>query len=128
MKYTSAHVIIYNHGKVLILRRSKTDDWMPNHYGLPGGKIEDNETPKEAIKRECKEETNLIIEPENLIFLPKVSTDKKHSFYYTTKFNGQLKLDFEHDDYKWVKPKELSNFKIVPDLQDIVNEVLENIK
>jgi 8-oxo-dGTP diphosphatase len=123
--FKSAHVVIVKDDKILIVRRSQTDEWMPGHYGLPGGKLDENETPTEALSRECKEEVNLDILPKNLIFLPKNSNNKEHAFFYTTKFNGELKLDFEHDDFQWVNPKNLSKYKVVPDLPDIIKEVLE---
>lgn len=124
--FKSAHVVVFKDGKVLILRRSSTDQWMPNHYGLPGGKIEKEETIYQAACRECKEEINIDVYPEDLIFLSKAN-NKEHAFLYTTKFTGDLKLDFEHDDFQWVNPKNLSNYKVVPDLIEIVNTALEGL-
>lgn len=126
--FKSAHVVILKDNKILIVRRSPTDEWMPGHYGLPGGKLDNDETPTEALSRECKEEVNLDISPKNFIFLPKVSNNKEHAFYYTTKFTGEPKLDFEHDDFQWVNPKNLSNYKTVPDLPEIVKAVLEDLE
>lgn len=125
--FTSAHVVIFRDGKILIVRRSMNDEWMPGHYGLPGGKLEKDESPKKAVERECKEEVGLLIEPEDLIFLPKVSAENEHGFYYTTKSSGEPQLDFEHDDFRWINPKELSKFKIVPDLMDIVAAALDDM-
>jgi 8-oxo-dGTP pyrophosphatase MutT (NUDIX family) len=127
-KFASAHVVIFKNNKFLILKRSKTDDWMPEHYGLPGGKLDKNENIKEALVRECKEEANIDIKQEDLIFLPKISSKSEHGFYYTTKFSGDIKLDHEHDDYKWTDYEHLDDLKIVPDLKDIVNEALEKLK
>lgn len=126
--FKSAHVVILKDDKILILRRSQSDEWMPGHYGLPGGKLDEHETTIEALARECKEEINLDISPKNFIFLPKVSNNKEHAFYYTTKFNGEVQLDFEHDDFQWINPKNLSNYKVVPDLPEIVKAVLEDLK
>lgn len=125
--FKSAHVVIIDNEKVLILRRSKTDEWMPGHYGLPGGKLNDGETTIDALARECKEEINLDISPSSFIFLPKTSNNKNHAFYYTTEFSGEPKLDFEHDDFLWVNPKNLSNYKTVPDLISVVTEAFKNM-
>ena len=38
--FQSAHVVIIKDGNILIVKRSDTDQWMPNHYGLPGGKLD----------------------------------------------------------------------------------------
>lgn len=126
--FTSAHAVIFKNEKVLIVRRSLTDTWMPGHYGLPGGKLEIGESPTEALSRECKEEVNLDIEPINFIFLSKVSNNKKHAFYCTTKFSGSLKLDFEHDDYQWINPDNLSKYKVVLDLPEIIFAAITELK
>lgn len=124
--FKSAHVVIFKDGNILILKRSSTDQWMPGHYGLPGGKIESGENILNAVCRECKEETNLDINQKDLIFLSKISKNKQHAFYYTKKFNGELKLDFEHEDFKWINPRDLSKYKVVPDLPQIISAALED--
>ena len=125
--FNSAHVVIFKNGKILILKRSSSDQWMPGHYGLPGGKIEAGENILNAVCRECKEETDLNVLPEDLKFLSKISNNKQHAFYYITKFTGEVKLDFEHEDFKWINPKELSNYKVVPDLPQIISAALEDL-
>lgn len=51
--------------KTRIVLRNDDGDFVLSHfercYFLPGGKIELDENPVEAIKRECKEETNINI-------------------------------------------------------------------
>jgi 8-oxo-dGTP pyrophosphatase MutT (NUDIX family) len=101
---------------------------MPGHYGLPGGKLDGSEKPEDAASRECKEEVQLTVNPQDLIFLPKVSKEKQHAFFYTTKFSGTPKLDFEHDDFIWVNPKDLSNYKIIPDLASTISAALEDLQ
>jgi 8-oxo-dGTP pyrophosphatase MutT (NUDIX family) len=44
-------------GKVLLVHHKKFNKWTP-----PGGHIEENETPAEAVVRELKEETSLSVE------------------------------------------------------------------
>ena len=50
-------IVIRNDGKIAIFNKSNK-----NEYKLPGGGIENNETPEEAFKREVLEETGCIIE------------------------------------------------------------------
>lgn len=51
--------------KVRIVLRNDDESFVLSHfercYFLPGGKVENYETPVDAIKRECKEETNINI-------------------------------------------------------------------
>lgn len=125
--FKSAHVVIVKNNKVLLLKRSETDEWKPNHYGLPGGKLNPGETLSDALVRECKEETNLNISPKNLIFLSKTSNDKEHAFFCTDEYSGEIQLNSEHTDFQWVNPKNLSNYKIVSDLPEIIFAALENL-
>lgn len=124
-KFVSAHVVIFDGDKFLIVRRSKSDQWMPGRYGLPGGKIEKGESPKDALARECMEEVNLTIFPENCVFLPRISNKNNHAFYLCTKFEGKVQLDAEHDDYKWVKFENLDNYNIIPDLKNTISVAME---
>lgn len=60
----SANLIIEKNNKLLLLKRS---EWAPvfgGYWHCVTGKIENNETPKQAIIREAYEEVGLIVEPE----------------------------------------------------------------
>lgn len=54
-------------GRVLVQKRSSDKMNLKNHWEFPGGKVEDGETLREALKREWKEELNADIEVGNLI-------------------------------------------------------------
>ena len=44
---------------LLLLRDNKIDIPFPNMWDIPGGKIEESETPEEAIRREMMEEMSI---------------------------------------------------------------------
>ncbi|GAA3271452.1 MULTISPECIES: NUDIX hydrolase [Dactylosporangium] len=46
-------------GRVLMQHRDLHAKVSPNQWAMPGGKIEDGETPEEAARREVREETGL---------------------------------------------------------------------
>ncbi len=52
---------IIRDGKVLVVRRARAP--AAGLYTLPGGGVEVGETLKEAVKREVREETALVVEP-----------------------------------------------------------------
>lgn len=54
-------------GEILLVGRSVDDQEMGGLWSLPAGGVEENETDEEALKREFKEETGLIIECGSLI-------------------------------------------------------------
>jgi 8-oxo-dGTP pyrophosphatase MutT (NUDIX family) len=51
--------------KVAFLLRTNTS-WMNNHYGLPGGRVEEAEKFTDAAVREAKEEVGVDIDPADL--------------------------------------------------------------
>ncbi len=55
--FTATAFIIDSKKRTLLLWHKRLQRWMP-----PGGHLDPNETPEEAAKRECKEETNLDVD------------------------------------------------------------------
>lgn len=116
---TSIAIVKDNLGRVLLLRRSKTDNWMPNHWALPGGHIELLETAKTAIIRELKEETNL-----DALDVKKIKgLSKRDALFFISAYSGMVNLDkashgFEHSDYIWIYPEDIPSLdKVVPSLK-----------
>ncbi len=104
-KFTvSVVALVFNeNGEVLIL----------DHYirpgttwGLPGGFIDPNEFPEEAIRRELKEETSL--ELENLV-LVEIRTIRKHiEILFKATSAGEVELkEREIRDFGWFAVDEL---------------------
>lgn len=108
MSYTPAVaiVIINQNGQILSLLRSESDNWKPLHWGLPGGHIDEGETPFEAALRETKEECNLDVNP---IYADSIITDENYRIYlyYAVQYSGDIQLSFEHSEYKWYTVDEL---------------------
>lgn len=114
----SVLVILLKNNKFLIVQRSKTDYWMPLHWSFPGGHIAEKETPYNAAKRELKEETDIIAN--TLVYLgTKNGKDNKKLYLYKCEdFDGEVKLNFEHSDFKWVEIDEIDEFKTTPRTKD----------
>ncbi|MBN2662523.1 MAG: NUDIX hydrolase [Bacteroidales bacterium] len=55
--FTASALILNKEGKILLLYHKKLNVWL-----YPGGHIEDNETPDQAVVREVLEETGLEVE------------------------------------------------------------------
>ena len=67
MKIDIANLLIINErGEVLLQKKDSTHIW-PNVWCFFGGKIEENETPTEAIEREILEETGIEIKDYELL-------------------------------------------------------------
>ncbi len=64
--------LIMDDTKFLITQRSKNKKEFPLYWELPGGKSQENETIKECLKREIKEELNIDLEYKNTIYIKKI--------------------------------------------------------
>jgi len=62
MAITVKGVVFNSKNEVLLIRRSKDDPTNSGKYDLPGGTIEKDETVKETVSREVKEETGIDVE------------------------------------------------------------------
>ncbi|BDM70899.1 hypothetical protein HEK616_43860 [Streptomyces nigrescens] len=65
MNQTAAHphlaaAVVVHNGRVLIVRRSYRERFLPGAWGVPCGKLEPGETPEAGALRELKEETGLL--------------------------------------------------------------------
>jgi len=137
--------IIYNYEKdaILLQKQEKNEKYM-----LPGGRISQNESSYDAIRREMQEELaldeelNLRYISENFI---QFSKGKYHEigFYYVVILDERKYEIFSNDkicsldknenpsEFVWVKIIDLANYSIMPDnMKELVasNAVLENDK
>ena len=119
----SAVVILDDNSSMLLLMRSGKSRWMPKKWGLPGGKIETGETAEEAVIRETKEETSLDIQ--NLTYLKDLS-NKAVDLFYASSYDGNVQIDFEHDDYEWVSRADVEQYDTTPGIVEIFDWILKN--
>jgi len=105
-------VYIEHNENILILHRQNNKS-QGNKWGIPGGKVEKNETPLQAAIREVKEETGYDISKQQIEDLGTVYieyNEKDHFVYHM--FRTQLidnpeavKINFkEHKGFTWVTP------------------------
>tara|TARA_R110000824_G_scaffold102639_6_gene244157 strand:- start:2821 stop:3225 length:405 start_codon:yes stop_codon:yes gene_type:complete len=116
-------VILDENKKVLILKRPDFAHWAPLLWGLPGGKMEEGEAPLDTAIRETKEETNLDVEDLKVL---KLDVDIPVAAYYTSTYEGEVRLDFEHDDWTWASRVEIEEHDLAPDVLKMYDWVLKN--
>lgn len=92
---------------VLLLRRAEGDH--VGTWALPGGKIEDKETPIDAARREAREELGEDVPDGPLTLLVRRIKDGVDYTTFVQRVDGQftLKLSTEHDAAAWIPIEDL---------------------
>ncbi len=129
--YLAVSAAIVRDGKVLIVRRARKPAL--DLYTLPGGAVEIGETLMEAVRREVREETALDIEPAGLaghreaIVRDKEGRIERHFVImcFAARWRGgEVVLNEEHDDARWITPAELASYKTTDGLAEIVAQAM----
>lgn len=117
-----AAMVVLDDGKFLILKRSDSSS-SPGLWNFPGGGIEEDETPMEAAIRELHEEAGIVVEEDDAKYVGEILTKRMRIYFYITdEYSGDVKINKESSDFKWVKPEDSYKYKFVGD--GVVNENL----
>ena len=119
-----------NKNKTLIFSTQKGKGEFENGWEFPGGKIEQNETPKEALKREIKEELNVSINIGELIETIEYDYPKFNlsmdCFWCEIINKKDLKLN-EHKNAKWLMKEEIDKIKWLSADLMIIDKIKEKM-
>lgn len=111
-----AAIIIDKNNKILSAQRGFGE--LENKWEFPGGKIDEYEDKKVALKRRIKEELNLDIIVEDWAFT--VTDDSLSSYLYLYCYFCKLNCDvqdmmlFQHKEVKWLDKEELDTLDWAP--------------
>lgn len=113
--YIASYLLIRKEGKIAFVLRSNTN-WMSGYYGLPSGKVEQNETFTSAAIREAHEEIGISISPDKLKYLhtmhripPDEDQEWVDVFFEAREYEGEVhnaEPDV-HSSVEWFGPGEL---------------------
>lgn len=124
----SIDAIIIKDDKILLIKRGKEPH--EGLWALPGGHLDWNETLKDAVIREVKEETGLTVT--SLKFLKIYSKPSRHpkqlvAVVYYTAVEGELKAGDDAQDLKFFSIHTIPE-KLAFDHQQIIRDYLRIFK
>ena len=124
--------ITYNN-KILLLKRSRKVGTYKNKWNTVTGYIDEKKPIFNKILEELEEELDITKKDilsynifESFEFEDK-KINKKWIIYPSIvklKNNPKIKLDWEHSEYKWIHPKDLLKYDIVPKLDLSLTKVI----
>lgn len=108
--------IIVEDGKLLLLDRGK-------HWEVPGGKVEEGESPVEAAAREASEEIGVEVEVERPFYTGEFQHDGKifeWNGYISRIEKGEPEVkEGKFNEVRWFTAEELENVELAPNLRMI---------
>ena len=119
--------LIWDNDKFMICQR-------PAHkarallWEFVGGKVEPGETKQQALIRECQEELAITLS------VGDVFMDVLHEYpditVHLTLFNATIAegapQKLEHNDIKWIKPRDIPNYDFCPADEEILKTIKEH--
>lgn len=122
-----AAAIIKDNNRIFATQRGYGE--FKDGWEFPGGKIEENETPREALVREIKEELDIIIIVEKLIDIVEYDYPNFHltmHCYLCTIVAGDLVLK-EHKAARWITKEHLGSVEWLPADLELIEKIEEII-
>lgn len=125
MKEAAVCLIEYDN-KFLFLDRAT---W-PLGMGLPGGKLELNELPEDAVLREVLEETGIVLDKHCLIYTDVCTTaiSLKTVYLYYIYLHEEPTVTIQSSEalgYKWVELKDLYAQRLAGNTSDFLDIYIE---
>ncbi|MDP6846239.1 MAG: NUDIX domain-containing protein [Candidatus Poseidoniia archaeon] len=126
--------ILLHGDRILILKRSAAVGSFQHHWSGVSGFVEPGEEPLETSQREVEEETGIPRASLELLARAPPRCVKKpehvfevHSFLYRCA-TDRVRLDWENDEFAWVAPEALRDYRTVPWLPEMATELLAKLK
>jgi 8-oxo-dGTP diphosphatase len=118
-----ASIAVFRDRKVLLVRRKRAP--FAGLWSLPGGKTERDETPRETVKRELREETGIEAEIQGIVDTVKVAPEESGPGYRLTVFygrasGGQLEAGGDSDAAAWVDLDEIEALPMTPGTAELI--------
>ncbi len=123
--------MVIQEDRVLLIRRGQPP--LLGEWSLPGGVLECGETLREAVAREAREETGLLVEPGEMlgVYERVIRDDERRVRYHYVLVDflcrvvgGDPKAGSDAADVRWFTHDELPALKLAYDADDVVRKAL----
>jgi len=109
----AVHLLLVKDGRVLLSRRFNTG-WEDGKWSVPAGHVDQGETVTEAMAREVREETGILVNKDDLLFLhvmhrrssgerSRAENDRVDFFFTADRWQGEPNIMESHkcDAMEW---------------------------
>lgn len=118
--------LIWKNGKFMICQR-------PAHkargllWEFVGGKVEPGETKEQALVRECREElaVTVAVQDEFMSLVHEYPDITVHLTVFNASIAEGVPQLLEHNDIRWIPPKEIKNYDFCPADNKILEKIAE---
>ena len=124
MKRYGSSIIFVNdkEGILFFLRDDKPHLPYRNMWDVPGGHVEENETPKECIVREMKEEMNIDLQDFQLLCQKEFDDRIEYTYWKKENLNISEIILMEGQRLKWFTRQEAAETKLAYGFNEVVEE------
>jgi 8-oxo-dGTP diphosphatase len=119
----SLNLMLNKQNELLMLLRSLNSALGAGQWGVPAGKIEAGETPREAALREMREEIGPGHSVEETDYIGPIKDTyyggqfEIHLFRYRW-FSGNIVLNDEHSKHSWVSKESICNYDVMKGIEE----------
>jgi 8-oxo-dGTP pyrophosphatase MutT (NUDIX family) len=127
--------LLENNGKILLLKRSNLVGTYRGLWGGVAGYVEELEDPYETAVKEISQEAGIDLDALMLVkkgdpieFSDTYEGRRYDWIVYPFLFHIEdkelVRIDWEHEEYRWVFPSEVRKLDTVPGLDEVVTQLL----
>jgi len=134
--FVAVKAFINYNGRILILKESSKykDGTNVGRYDVVGGRVKPGQRFDESLIREIEEETGLIVKIGNPFYVgewrPIVRGEQWQivgTFFECLSDSSDVKLSNDHEDFKWIDPKDYNKYLIIENLVPAFKNYLDKL-